>query len=53
MLLVKKTENTKNILRMPKRCRNFIPVSKNNRGNKKNTKNIYTQKIPGSNLARV
>jgi hypothetical protein len=35
MLVSKKTEKTKNILRMPERCRNFIPVSKCNRGNKK------------------
>jgi hypothetical protein len=35
MLLVKKTEKTENILRMPERCRNLIPVSKGNRGNKK------------------
>jgi hypothetical protein len=35
MLLVKKTEKTKNNLRMSERCRNLIPVSKGNRGNKK------------------
>jgi hypothetical protein len=35
MLLVKKTEKTKNILRMPERCRILIPVSKANQGNKK------------------
>jgi hypothetical protein len=35
MLLVRKTEKTKNIHQMLERGRNLIPVSKGNRGNKK------------------
>jgi hypothetical protein len=43
MLLVKKTEKTKNILWMPDRCRNFIPVSKSDQGNRKKVLNSSTE----------
>jgi hypothetical protein len=55
MLPDNRTKRQKNIHRMPERCRNLIPVSKGNRGNKKRViKKINgDQKIPNSLSSKV